>query len=76
VIVRPVTTEKFLWKFATNLATGGRELQVSDRDQNLAAVMRRVKDDPQASAHLAAFLEMLDGLDVQTAILEESQSDT
>jgi hypothetical protein len=75
VILRPVTTEKFLWKFTRNLGTGGRELQVSDRDQHLAAVMRKVKDDPQASAHLAAFLETLDRLDVQTTLLEESASD-
>lgn len=72
IVVRPVTTSKFLWKFTQNLATGGRELQVSDHDQHLAAVMRRVKDDPQSSAHLAAFLETLDRLEVQTALLESS----
>jgi hypothetical protein len=75
VIVRPVTTDKFLWKFTKNLGTGGQELQVSDRDQHLLAVMRRVKDDPQTSAHLAAFLEMLDRLNVQKAILEEPSAE-
>jgi hypothetical protein len=76
VIVRTVTADKFLWKFTSNLATGGKELQVSNRNEHLAAVVQRVKDDSQASAHLAAFLEMLDDLDVQSALLEESSSDS
>jgi hypothetical protein len=75
VTVRPVTTNRFLWKVTQNMLTGGRELQVSDRDPDLAAVFRRVKDDPQAAAHLAAFLETLDGLDVQKALLLDPQTD-
>jgi hypothetical protein len=70
VTVRLVTTNRFLWKVTQNMLTGGRELQVSDRDPDLAAVLRRVKDDPQAAAHLAAFLATLDGLDVQKALLD------
>lgn len=69
VTVRTVTSKTFMWKLTDNMVTGGRELWVSDRDPDLAAVFRRVKDDPVAAAHLAAFLEALDGLEVQKALI-------
>lgn len=73
VTVRQVTNKTFMWKVANNIVTGGRELWVSDRHADLAAVFRRVKDDPQASAHLAAFLEALDRLEVQKALLGDAE---
>lgn len=70
VTARPVTSKAFFWKVTDNMLTGGRELWVSDKDPDLAAVFRRVKDDPLAAAHLAAFLQALDGIDVQKALLD------
>jgi hypothetical protein len=64
-----VTNKAFMCKVTNNNVSGGRELWVSDRDPDLAAVFRRVKDDPLAAAHLAAFLEALDGLEVQKALM-------
>jgi hypothetical protein len=69
VTARTVTTKAYLWRFSENLMTGGRELWISDRDPDLVAVFRHVKDDPVATAHLAAFLESLDGLQAQKALM-------
>jgi hypothetical protein len=69
--VRSVTTGRYLWKLTKNMVTGGRELHISDRDPDLAAVVNRLRDDPDAAAHLAAFLEALDRLKVQQALLGE-----
>lgn len=63
-----MTSTSYLWRLTTNMVTNGRELWVSEQNPDLAAVFRAVKDDPVAAAHLAAFLDALDSLEVQKAL--------
>ncbi|RVG77428.1 ATP-binding protein [Sinorhizobium meliloti] len=69
---RPVTTDRFAWKVAQNL-TGGRDLQVSDRLPALAALAKRLANDPDATGELAAFLAVLDEKGVQAILLDSSE---
>ncbi|UWU14068.1 ATP-binding protein [Rhizobium sullae] len=69
---RPVTTERFAWKVAQNL-TGGRDLQVSNRMPELAALAKRLANDPDATGELVAFLAVLDEKGVQALLLDSSE---
>ncbi|WP_034851949.1 ATP-binding protein [Inquilinus limosus] len=69
---RPVTTDRFAWKVAQNL-TGGRDLQVSDRLPELAALARRLATDPEGTGELAAFLTVLDQKGVQPLLLDSAE---
>jgi hypothetical protein len=51
--------------------TGALDLQVSDMNPELAALVRQIRADPQALADLAAFLVALDEADVQKSLLPE-----
>jgi hypothetical protein len=73
IAVRNVKTRKFLWKFTRGM-TGGRDLQVSDHDHNLSALAQHIGSNPDALSHFSAFLETLDKLDVQTQLLERTDS--
>lgn len=73
VAVREVKTDKFLWKMNKGM-TGALDLQVSEMNQDLAALVRQIRADPQAVAHLAAFLGNLDETGVQTVLLAEKVS--
>jgi hypothetical protein len=68
IAVRPVKTGKFLWKITTGM-TGSRDLQVSDLDPNLSALVQQISDDPQAIGRLSDFLGGLDEADVQSILL-------
>jgi len=70
VAIRDVKTNRFLWKLTKGM-TGALDLQVSEVNPNLAALVRQIRADPQAVAHLAAFLGGLDEADVQKALLAE-----
>lgn len=66
--VRPVSTSKFVWKVTSTL-TGATEVQVSDLDSNLSALVKHLGKDPQALGHLAGFLISLDQLRVQQSLM-------
>lgn len=68
VAVRDVKTDRFLWKLTKGL-TGALDLQVSEVNPNLAALVRQIRGDPQAVAQLAAFLAGLDEIGVQKTLL-------
>jgi len=70
VAVRDVKTDRFVWKLTKGM-TGALDLQVSEVNSNLAALVRQIRTDPQAVAHLAAFLGGLDEADLQKALLAE-----
>lgn len=70
IAVRAVKTDRFIWK-VTKTMTGALDLQVSDMNPCLAALVRQIRADPQAVAHLAAFLGVLDEADVQKSLLPE-----
>jgi hypothetical protein len=74
VKVRDVRTDRFIWKLTKGM-TGARDLQVSDMNPDLAALVRQIRADPQAVAHLAAFLNSLDEADVQKSLLFAEQVD-
>jgi len=69
---KPVTTERFAWKVAQNL-TGGRDLQVSNRMPELAALAKRLANDADATGELVAFLAVLDEKGVQVLLLDSSE---
>ena len=68
VAVKPVKTGKFVWKVTEGI-TGTRDLQVSDLDPSLSALVKQIAGDPYAIAHLSAFLDGLDEVDVQKYLL-------
>jgi len=68
VSVKDVKTEKFVWKVAKGL-TGTLDVQVSDLNPHLSALVRQVSADPHAIAHLAAFLDGLDEVDAQKYLM-------
>jgi hypothetical protein len=72
--VRQVTAKKFAWKFATGL-TGGRSLQVSEVSPALAILARAVESSPEAAEALATFLEELDRLGLQQALIDDAASE-
>ncbi|TLU71230.1 ATP-binding protein [Lichenicoccus roseus] len=73
VSVKDVRTDKFLWKLTKGL-TGALDLQVSDANFNLAALVKHIRSDQVAVAHLAAFLGALDEANVQIALLQGKAS--
>ncbi|MER9385527.1 ATP-binding protein [Mesorhizobium sp. M0435] len=69
ITIRPVTTAKFAWKISDGF-NGDRVLQVSSTSSALVELARAVESNPEATAALAAFLEELDQVDVQQALIE------
>jgi hypothetical protein len=69
IVVKQVKTEKFIWKVGRNM-TGGLDMQVSDLDPNLSALVKRISNDPQAISLLATFLSGLDDVEVQKQLLD------
>ncbi|WP_035356800.1 ATP-binding protein [Edaphobacter aggregans] len=67
-IVKAVKTNKFVWKVTKGL-TGALDVQVSDLDPNLSALVKQIDNDSHAIAHLAAFLGGLDEVEVQKFLL-------
>lgn len=70
IAVRDVKTDRFVWKLTRGM-TGALDLQVSEVNSDLAALVRQIRADPLAVVHLAAFLGRLDDGDVQTGLLAE-----
>ncbi|OGA63994.1 MAG: DNA mismatch repair protein [Burkholderiales bacterium RIFCSPHIGHO2_01_FULL_64_960] len=70
VAIRRVKTEKFLWKVSTGL-TGGLEVQISEFDPALGELIEEIGGNQQAIASLARFLDRLDTVDAQRALLAQ-----
>lgn len=56
---RAVKTDKFVWK-VTRTLTGTVDIQVSELDPDLSALVKHLGSDPHALARLAKFLEHVD----------------
>ena len=57
-----------MWKMTMGL-TGSLDIQVSELSPSLSALVKQVRSDPQALAHLAAFLGGLDGVEAQKQLM-------
>jgi Histidine kinase-, DNA gyrase B-, and HSP90-like ATPase len=68
IAVKTVKTEKFVWKITRGI-TGALDVQVSDLDPGLSALVKQIANDAHAIAHLAAFLDGLDEAQVQKYLL-------
>ncbi|WP_019916264.1 ATP-binding protein [Methyloversatilis discipulorum] len=68
--VKEVKTDKFLWKVTKGL-TGSLDIQVSELNPGLSALVRQIRSDPHALAHLADFLCGLDEMEVQKHLMAE-----
>jgi hypothetical protein len=66
--VKEVKTDKFMWKVTTGL-TGSVDIQVSELSPSLSALVKQLRSDPQALAHLAAFLGGLDEVETQKQLM-------
>ncbi|MRV76302.1 ATP-binding protein [Duganella sp. FT92W] len=66
--VKEVKTEKFVWK-VTKTLTGSLDIQVSELNPDLAALIKQIQSDPHALAHLAAFLGKLDDTEAQQKLI-------
>lgn len=66
--VKDVKTDKFVWKVTKGM-TGTLDVQVSELNPNLSALVKRIRSDPHAIAHLAAFLGGLDEVEAQKYLL-------
>jgi hypothetical protein len=68
VAVKTVNTKKFVWKVTRGI-TGAIDVQVSDLDSGLSALVKQIGNDARAIAHLATFLAGLDEVEVQKYLL-------
>ena len=68
--VKEVKTDKFVWKVTKGL-TGSLDIQVSELNPGLSALVRQIRSDPHALAHLADFLGGLDEMEVQKHLMAE-----
>lgn len=66
--VKEVKTDKFMWKVTKGLA-GTLDIQVSELSPSLSALVKQIRSDPQAIAHLADFLGGLDEVNVQKHLM-------
>lgn len=71
ITVRKVTTAKFVWKATTGFS-GERSLQVSDVSPALANLVNALGSNEAATEALAEFLQELDRLDVQQALIDDA----
>lgn len=71
VVVRKVTSTKFAWQLVEGL-TGDRTLQVSGLSPALGELADAVAGDPVARDALIAFLEDLDRVDAQQALIDDA----
>lgn len=68
--IKEVKTDKFVWKVTKGM-TGSLDIQVSDINPGLSALVRQIRSDPYALAHLANFLSGLDEAGVQKYLMAE-----
>lgn len=66
--VKEVKTDRFVWKVTKGL-TGSVDIQVSGLSPSLSALVKQLRSDPQALAHLAAFLSGLDEVEIQKRLM-------
>lgn len=66
--IKEVKTDKFVWKLTKGL-TGSVDIQVSEISPSLSALVRQIKTDPEALAHLATFLGGLDEVEAQKQLM-------
>ena len=66
--VKEVKTDKFVWKVTKGM-TGSLDIQVSELNPGLSALVRQIRSDPHALAHLADFLGGLDEVEVQKHLM-------
>ncbi len=71
--VKEVKTDKFMWKVTKGL-TGSVDIQVSELSPSLSALVKQLRSDPQALAHLATFLGGLDEVETQKQLMAGSDS--
>lgn len=69
--VHKVTTKKFAWKVTTGFS-GERSLQVSEVSPALADLVEALGSNEAATEALAAFLEELDQVDAQQALVDDA----
>jgi hypothetical protein len=68
IVARTVKSEMFAWKIGKSMS-GAKDVQVSDKEHALATLLASVNFDPVALASLVGFLERLDKVDTQKALL-------
>lgn len=67
--VKEVKTDKFVWKVTKGM-TGSLDIQVSALNPGLSALVRQIRSDPHALAHLADFLGGLDEVEAQKYLMK------
>lgn len=67
VVLKPVKTGKFIWKVTTGI-TGSKEIQVSEEEPALLALVTSINRVPSALSSLADFLERLDAIHAQQSL--------
>lgn len=68
VLAKEVKTDKFVWKVTDGL-TGTKDVQISELNPKLLALMKHLRSDHDAIAHLADFLESLDSMGIQKHLI-------
>jgi hypothetical protein len=71
--IKEVKTDKFVWKLTKGM-TGSVDIQVSELNPSLYALVKQIRTDPQALAHLAAFLGGLDEVEAQKQLMTGKDS--
>ena len=71
--IKEVKTNKFVWKLTKGM-TGSVDIQVSELNPSLSALVRQIQTDPQALAHLATFLGGLDEVEAQKQLMAGKDS--
>lgn len=71
--IKEVKTDKFVWKLTKGM-TGSVDIQVSELNPSLSALVRHIRTDPQALAHLATFLGGLDEVEAQKQLMAGKDS--
>ncbi|WP_196481531.1 ATP-binding protein [Burkholderia stagnalis] len=71
--IKEVKTSKFVWKLTKGM-TGSVDIQVSELSPSLSALVKQIRTDPQALAHLVAFLGGLDEVEAQKQLMAEKGS--
>lgn len=71
--IKEVKTDKFVWKLTKGM-TGSVDIQVSELNPSLSALVKQIRTDPQALAHLAAFLGGLDEVEAQKQLMTGKDS--
>lgn len=69
ISVKDVKTDKFIWKLTKGVTGALDVVQVSQLDPNLSALVKQIRSDENAVAHLADFLGRLDEVDAQRHLL-------